>query len=356
MKPTDFRTCLLTPTDRRANTSWLLTALLVLVPVLVPSLVLAAESFDCDIENWDLQVDSAFGAAVDETRGFATVQAQIPLGCLVEGWSKVDGIIVYTTRSASGGSTLPLRPEVRYSAQNGPPSNQVLTSGPVGTVEGVPQFPAYARSSFPVDSEAILMDIERDGIIDNFVAGIAFLDGGDTVDRFVVYSRSGASLPCFTGTEGMPLDSPCSAGDPLFRQMGIGIQLSASRATVGGQDGYCPIDVRTNNPAVKGGGSFQLELQPAISGPCNPPTNLDQGRLLGPDGQVIATVDNPEYHVPYQLDITPEQVQFWNDIKMFFEITHDTVIDKKPLTPAQALFLDGFETGDLSEWGSIFPP
>ncbi|MBZ0112857.1 MAG: hypothetical protein K8J08_10380 [Thermoanaerobaculia bacterium] len=314
----------------------------------------AAGDFICDVNSVSTSIDNGFGAELPTGREFSSVVQLFPPECLSEGVTNVNGVITDLTRTVTGSTAMAVVPQVRSSSMSGPPVD-ILVSGPQAVVQGVPVFPNFVRAPIPVPPTAIVLDLDHNGIVDVFVGSGLVLDSFGTQDQFVGYTRSGPAVPCFTTLVGDPLVEPCSNGDPLFRSLGQGLQMSAGKARVGEDSTYCPLDVRTNNPGVSIGAAFEMKLQLAAGSSCVPPAEIDVVDIVNSSGALTMRFED---HLPgtvMEFMVTPDELADWQNGQMWVVVTDGLFTDRDRIVPAQAIFYGDFESGSTSAWSLTDP-
>jgi len=306
----------------------------------------AAQTFPCDLENWDGTPDSGFGAGPGEIRAFATTLQVIPQECMSGGVSWVNGVIVNATRTGVS-PTMPIElVEIRVNPVNDPPSLNVVSTGPGRNIPNVAVFPTSTRQIFPVEPKTFVFDADDNGTVDEYVAGVVYIDGDSTPDQFVSTSRTGPIVPCFTGLEGQPIDEPCSNGDPLLHGMGLGMQTAAGFARI--EDiGGTSVSVRTNNPQIDPLRNLDILIDAA----------LDELSIMdGPGGPTICTFLNVPAGALSVCPLTAAQAERWRNAQAFIEWISTSAYGEERIIPADHFIsADGFESGDTSRWSSTVP-
>lgn len=348
--PMPERTAEATPYYGHLITSCLLA---VVAALALPPTVTAGD-FVCDINSLNGSIDNGFGAELPAGRELSSIPLPYPAECLSEGVTTVNGVIADLTRTGSGSTAMPVVPQIRLSSMTGPPTD-ILVTGPEVVVQGIPIFPNFARAPIPTPPVEIALDRDRDGTVDLFIGSGLILTSTSNQNQFVGYTRSGPPVPCFTTIVGQPLKEPCSNGDPLFKSLGQGLQISAAKARVGDDSTYCPFDIRTNNPGVSIGATFEMKLQLAAGSSCVSPTHLDVVDILSDKTGLLRRFEDVEPGTVLGFAATPDEVETWRNGRMWVVVTEGLFTDLDRVVPAHGIFLDGFESGSTVDWSQSVP-
>lgn len=322
---------------------------------LVASATVTYAQFVCDVDPWSQTANSGFGAGPGEIRGFAVTPQSVPAECLVDNNSVFTGVVVNATQQG-GASTMPIeRIDILDSGFNGPPGSIVISSGPGGTVQNVPTFPAFVESRLPTNPVGWDWDLDDDGSIDNWVAPTVYLDGDATPGQFLPFSTNGGVVPCNTGLDGSPINEPCSDGDPNFRSMGIGVETAAGFSPINGLGTAPPLFLRTTNPDAAPDNEIDF-LWDFGDGLGTLPSAIETIRLFDDGDTMICERQNVAPGQVRSCLLTPAQIQQFLEGKLEVEFDENDNIVRFEIVPAnQFIFADGFESGDTSSWSNTVP-
>ena len=315
--------------------------------MVVPASVLHG---DCNVIPHDQTAENGFGAAPGFTVEYCGL-IEPPPECTIDGW--FFPVTQGTSFTRTGGQTsLTYTSVIREAETSGSVEGALAVPGPrlvevPVMITGIQPFPNSSIFDQTVDSPPVLQ----------LVFSCTLLDGDTSSDRFILHDQSLTTPvnPGFGSTDGGPFESLPDL-NPSYRALGTSAGTTPFIAHPGGDQMVPPVPSPLIGVVqVSWTGDFQVDLFNSTSSTAD--ISFRSGQA-GTNGPVICSF--PGASLPFSgscPDLGTIELQLLITARIYAEIggddfSDDPVTIRGQIMPANLLFVDGFETGDIDRWSA----
>ncbi len=345
-----------------------LSSRLILFAALVIASWLAAPSAaqdPCTLTPYDATNENGLGAAPGFLIEYCS-EIDVPPMCVDRGSYFINAVQIEATQT-NGDTTMPFAAQVRRAivTTEGPTPPGEIVAGPTNDVaQGVPFFPLSQTWVTTVRDPAGGFSVGFDAIQLTSACGV--LDGDATASQFFGTDESpGTPINlCWKGDPpGQPTED-CRNGAPNLRSLRVGLQVAPYGGLAGGDQEVPPVPTPATGtvrfgPNSPGGTDFWIEVVHDV-GDVSPPTAAHiHNAPPGVNGPVVVNLGDPTSPIivpSIDMSALQDELLAGELYVNVHSVANPTGEIRGQIELAgDAIFADGFESGDTASWSSSLP-